>query len=254
MRGSTSKNSVIGLISVFGILVIWKVLAGVVGADIILPPPEAAAGKLLSLFSTPSFWSAVGYTVIRGIAGFLLSFLFGTIIGIAAGMSSFFRALVRPVLQIIRSTPVMAVILIAVMWFTSDAVPIFVAFLMSFPIVCQNVIEGIGGVDSRLLEMASVYRISSRDVLIHVSIPAIVPYLTAAATATLGLTWKVVIAAEVLSLPLHAVGTGMQFAQINLEAAEVFAWTIVAVLLSFLSERLMNILVGKLKHRGGIPS
>jgi len=251
MRGSTSKNSITGLCSCLGVLAVWKGLSLVVGADVILPPPEQAILKLISLFGTGSFWAAVGYTVIRGIAGFLLSFFLGTAAGIAAGTKPFFHAVLRPILQVIRSTPVMAVILLAVMWFTSDAVPVFVAFLMSFPIVCQNVIEGINNIDVKLLEMAQVYRIGKKDTLLHVSIPAIVPYLTAAATATLGLTWKVVIAAEVLSLPLHAVGTGMQFSQINLEAAEVFAWTITAILLSFLSEEAMKILVRSMVRNRG---
>lgn len=250
MRGFISKNRIIGLLSVLGVLLLWKGLAAMVGAEIILPPPEQAVLKLIALFKTGSFWSAVGCTVIRTGAGFFLSFFLGTAVGIAAGMSPHFYAALRPILQVIRSTPVLAVILLAVMWFTSDAVPVFVAFLMSFPVVCQNVIEGIRNVDRKLLEMAHVYRIEGRDILFHISIPAILPYLTAAATATLGLTWKVVIAAEVLSLPIHAVGTGMQFAQINLEAAEVFAWTIMAILLSFLSDALMKALVRAMGRKG----
>jgi hypothetical protein len=51
-------------------------------------------------------------------------------------------------------------------------------------------------------------------------------------SAAVGITWKVVIAAEVLAMPIYSVGTKMQNARINLETAEVFAWTFVSIVLS----------------------
>ncbi|MBN2048980.1 MAG: ABC transporter permease subunit [Spirochaetales bacterium] len=251
MKDFISKTRLIGFLSLLLILLLWKLLSFFLKADIILPPPEKAFTVFLAFIRRRAFWAAVGATVLRGAAGFFLSFIAGTLVGLAAGANTLVHAFIRFPLQIIRSTPVMSVILLAVMWFSSDAVPVFVAFLMSFPIVCQNVLQGTLHVDPALLEMAAVYRLSRRDTLLHISFPAVLPYLGAAATATLGLTWKVVIAAEVLSLPLKAVGTGMQFAQINLEAAEVFAWTITAILLSFLSEELMKGITAAVKRKRG---
>ena len=61
--------------------------------------------------------------------------------------------------------------------------------------------------------------------------------------AGIGIAWKVVIAAEVLSQPVHAIGTGLQFSQLNLETAEVMAWTVTAVVLSGLSELVLDIFI-----------
>jgi len=54
----------------------------------------------------------------------------------------------------------------------------------------------------------------------------------------LGLTWKVVIAGEVLAQPLHGIGTGMFQAKLYLETGEVFAWTVCAIVLSAVTEGL----------------
>ncbi|MGI6433319.1 MAG: hypothetical protein ACOXZ4_05675 [Sphaerochaetaceae bacterium] len=46
------------------------------------------------------------------------------------------------------------------------------------------------------------------------------------------MVWKVVIAAEVLTVPRYGVGSRLHLAQINLETAEVLAWTLIAILLT----------------------
>jgi NitT/TauT family transport system permease protein len=51
--------------------------------------------------------------------------------------------------------------------------------------------------------------------------------------------WKVVVAAEVLVQPLFALGTGMQRAKAALDTAELFSWTVAAVIAAALSETLL---------------
>jgi NitT/TauT family transport system permease protein len=67
----------------------------------------------------------------------------------------------------------------------------------------------------------------------------------AGAKNALGLSWKVVVAGEVLSQPARALGTGMQNARIMLETAEVFAWAAAGVLLCALSDALFDRLARK---------
>jgi NitT/TauT family transport system permease protein len=57
------------------------------------------------------------------------------------------------------------------------------------------------------------------------------PHLVSASHSALGLCWKVVVAGEVLSQPARALGSGMNRARIELETAEVFAWTFAGILL-----------------------
>jgi len=65
----------------------------------------------------------------------------------------------------------------------------------------------------------------------------------------LGLTWKVVIAGEVLAQPLHGIGTGMFQAKLYLETGEVFAWTVCAIVLSAVTEGLLNLVTKRLPGR-----
>lgn len=237
-------------ISIISLLAIWKVASLFVGQEIILPAPERTFEEFLRLIVSEGFRADLLATVSRGVAGFLISLAAGLVVGSLAGTFRAFGILVAPLLAVVRATPVMSVILLALIWFTSGTVPVFVAFLMAFPVVTSNVMEGFRTTDPRLVAMARSFRVSPERTFFQVRLPSLYPYLLAGASAALGLTWKVVVAAEVLSQPIHAIGTGLQDAKIDLDTAEVFAWTVVAVLLSAVSEALFRAVIRLSGRRG----
>jgi len=222
------------------LLGIWWIAAFVIDATIILPPPPAVGRELWALLNSNDFWHSVGLTVFRGLSGFFISLSLGIILGIAAGISLPIHALFKPLIAVIRTTPIMSVILIALLWFKTGTVPIFSSFLIAFPVITQNVIVGIRQTDQKLLQMGRAYGLSATRRLLHISVPSVVPYLISGAQTALGLTWKVVVAAEVLSIPNWGVGSEMQLSQMSLETAQVFAWTVVAILLSAASQWVLS--------------
>jgi len=238
-RTGRRKNPWVTLAAVVVMFLIWQLGSLAFGSPIILPSPAETAAGLVKLLVSIGFWQAVGATLFRGLAGFLLSCLCGTLIGGLAGYSRTARSFVSPFLTVIRSTPVMSVILLALIWFHTDEVPVFVGFLMGFPIICGNIVEGVQAVDRTLLEMARAYRVPPLRVVTGIHLPSVFPYFIAGVSTALGITWKVVVAAEVLSQPVHAIGTGLALAKYRLDTAEVFAWTVVAILLSGASDALL---------------
>ena len=244
-----SNRLLLSITSIILILFIWEISAFFVNADIILPRPIVVLKSLFQIVTHPNFIKKLLYTFSRGLTGFVISFILGIIVGVLAGVFTKFRAFISPVISVIKSTPVISVILLALIWFNVNDVPIFVAFLMAFPIVCGNIIEGVITVNKNLLEMANVYQVKFSDQLIHIFIPSIVPFIIAAASLALGVVWKVIIAAEVLSQPKWAIGTSLNEAKDFLLTEEVFAWTIVAILLSSISEFAFNRLLKKISRR-----
>ncbi|MBU0928019.1 MAG: ABC transporter permease subunit [Spirochaetes bacterium] len=196
--------------------------------------------SLAAIASTPRFWAALGATVLRGLAAFGISMTLGSAIGFAAGVSRRFEALAAPGLTIVRATPVLAVILIALIWFPSGVVPVFAAVVMAFPVVAADMAAGVRSADPRLLDMARSFGVARRDASLFIRLPSAMPHAVSAAKNAVGLSWKVVVAGEVLSQPRDALGTGMQGARIMLETAEVFAWAAVGVLLCALSDAVFD--------------
>lgn len=227
------------------LIALWKLGALAVGIEMILPPPERVVSVFATLVGTPRFLQALGATALRGLAAFCLSMLFGGIVGFFMGSSVRFKTLMSPALTVIRATPVLAIILLALVWFPSGVVPVFSALVMAFPVVASDVAAGVASADPKLLEMARLFGLSRKSVAFELRIPAALPHLVAGAKNALGLSWKVVVAGEVLSQPSLALGTGMQNARIMLETAEVFAWAAAGVLLCALSDALFDRLARK---------
>lgn len=242
MRASTRISDsrrgrfAIGAAAVILLFLFWEILARAVGRDIIMPRPARVLAEALALYPTPRFLEALASTFLRGSAAFGLALLVGGGAGVAAGISPLFEAALAPLLTIIRATPVLALILVALIWFPSGFVPIFAAFLMSFPVMVTSAASGVRATDPRLLEMARLFKVPRRETLRRLRLPSALPHLLSGARNALGLSWKAVVAGEVLSQPLRALGSGMQESRVLLETPRVLAWAMASILLCGITE------------------
>jgi NitT/TauT family transport system permease protein len=213
------------------ILAAWEMAALGMGKEIVLPSPGAVARAALELYPTPRFLADLGATFLRGLAAFGITALAGIATGLAAGLFPVVEAALAPFMTLVRATPVLALVLLALLWFPSGFVPVFSAVLMAFPVMATSATEGARAADPRLLEMARLFRVPRGEVLLRLRLPSAAPHLLAGARSSLGLSWKVVVAGEILSQPEFALGTGMQGSRLLLETASVFAWALAAVAL-----------------------
>jgi NitT/TauT family transport system permease protein len=248
---STTKGGrfFIGAAALILLILLWEAAAKAVGADIILPKPGSVLGEALTLYPTSRFFAALIATFFRGLSAFGISLLLGGVAGLACGLFPAFDAALAPLLTIIRATPVLALILVALLWFPSGAVPIFAAVLMSFPIMVTSAAAGARAADGRLVEMARLFRVPRREELLRLRLPAAAPFLISGARSALGLSWKVVVAGEVLAQPIRALGSGMQDARVMLETPRVFAWAAASIFLCGVTEWIFGLATkAALKH------
>jgi NitT/TauT family transport system permease protein len=207
-----------------------------IAKEIILPAPEQVLLSFFKLFGSQKFLGSLVVTTVRVAVAFLLSMALGSIAGFFSGISPRFSRLIFPLMAVIKATPVVAIILIAWIWFPFGFVPVFSAILMAFPVVLADIAAGVRSVDKNLVSMAQSFGSSRSDILWIVRVPAALPHILAAARNSLGLAWKVVVSGEVLSQPAFAIGTGMQAARQNLETVEVFAWVAAVIVLCAISD------------------
>ena len=240
MKISFTKKQYLGFASIAIMLVIWQLLAMYFDSDFIMPSPGKTFLTATKLFTDQDFIAVVGMTIIRGLIGFFISAFLGLLLGIVAGISQGFNAFLSPVLITVRSVPVIAILLLALIWFSPGTVPVFIALLTMFPFICTNVIDGIRSVDRDIIEMAKFYRISRRRIISEAYIPAIMPFIISGASSAMGIGWRAIIIGEVLSQPKYGIGTMMQAQQTFLNVDAVIAWTIIAVLISYGFEKIIR--------------
>ena len=75
------------------------------------------------------------------------------------------------------------------------------------------------------------------------------PQFFASASTALGFAWKAVITAEILALPKLGIGRQMQFHKIHVEIPELFAWTLLVILLSVILENALKFALRKAGKR-----
>ena len=250
------KGALLSLGALIATLLIWMLIWGFatmrVGVSFILPSPIEAFTEFFRLLPQKVFISAVTGSVIRVILGYIIGISVGAVAAFISHFIPPLKAFFAPLMKVARATPVASFILICALWMTSFVTPIFIAFLMVFPVVYENVLTGLSKTDEALIEVTSIYGFSPLKRLIFLYIPSAMPYLGSSCITSLGLAWKSCVSAEVLVVTAGSVGYNIFVSKNYLETEQLFAWTIAVVLLSVALEyavkliaRLITRLVGR---------
>lgn len=246
MKGSTTKNNLSKIIGISLWFAIWQIGAMTVDNIYILPSPLLTFKTLFELRHSKEFLLQISTTLNRVLIGFVSSVVLGSIFGLASGLNRWVHDFFKPFVVVVRSTPVISVIIIILLFVETDMVPVGIAFLMGFPIMWQNAYEGLLQTDKKKLEMAKCFKVGRINILKGIYLPSIKPYIITGIITTLGISWKVTVAAEVMSFPKLAIGSRLMESKLYVDTAEVFAWTIIVVLLSFIFEFIIKTQLMKL--------
>lgn len=230
---------------------IWAFCAWRIGISFILPSPNEVFSEFFRLLPKPEFAKAVLSSLGRVVLGYLI----GTVTGAIAALLAYFilplKVFFSPLVRVVRATPVASFILICVLWMKTSAVPVFIALLMVFPIVYENVLTGLSKTDFGLKEVAKAYGFSGIEKLVYLYIPSALPYFGSASTVSLGLAWKSCVSAEVLSVCAASVGYYIYTSKLYFETEQLFAWTIAIVILSVMLEYLVKAFALLITHFAG---
>ena len=216
-------------------IVLWQAAAMTLGhGGLFLATPVQTLAALARIAPTAGFWQRIAFSALRILAGFLLAMAGGLVLGAAGARWRRVRIFVEPVMQLIRAMPVASFVILALLWVRGENLSVVVSFTHVLPVVYAGVLAGIADTDPQLLEMARVYRLPLGARLRYIWLPGVFPSFSESCIAAMGMCWKSGVSAEVIGLPDHSVGDALYRAKITLSTPEVFAWTLVIVLLSAL--------------------
>lgn len=230
-------------------LIIWEGASLLINEELFLPSPVRVAVRLFQLLPEALFWSAVFFTLFRILLGFLLSVLTASILASLSYRFPLVSILSSPLVKTVRATPVASIVILVLVWVHSRNLSVVISFLMVFPVVYTNILEGLVSTDKDLIEAAGVYRITRLKRIRYIYLPSLSPYIQSAISTSLGLAWKSGIAAEVIGLPDGSIGERVYEAKIYLSTPDLFAWTVVIIILAFLFERFFLFVSSSLLRR-----
>ena len=224
------------LLAIASIAIGWQLIALAIGFPALFPSLSDLLKEVFILVFSETFFVSLFATILRGFIGFIFAFSLALLLATVATFSGFWRAFFQPLVVTTRSVPVISMVLLALLWFSPTQLPVFIALITMFPILYQNTLTGLSQTDIRLLEMAQVFGKSRRNQFLCIYMPSAKNNIFDGIKTAMGFGWRAIIIGEVLSQPLHGIGTSMKLAQVYINVPELIAWTVVAIAVSYMFE------------------
>lgn len=228
---------------------VWYLAAKVMDNPLLLPGPVQVLRCLGNLMLTAAFWQTVAVSIGRILLGVISAVSLGCILAVVTTSSRLLEMLIAPAMTAMQATPVASFTILVLIWIDRNYVPVLICGMMVLPVVWNSVSTGIRVTDPQLLEMAKVYRLARFQILRRIYVPSVMPFFRTACLSSIGLGWKAGIAAEVLTVPKHSIGRMIADSKLYLLTEELFASTLVVIVLSLLLQKCMlRLLKGRDGH------
>jgi len=189
------------VISIAVFLVLWELGARFklpwVGQ---VPPPSVVLNTWLPLLQDQGYWYSWVQSSRRVLSGFIAAMIIGIPFGLAMATSRMFNDISFPVFEILRPIPPLAWVPAAIIFWPTQELSIgFVIFLGAIFTIMLNVIGGARSIDIRFFQAARSMGSSNWDIFRRIILPGVLPSILVGCEVGIGITWNVVVAAEMIS-------------------------------------------------------
>lgn len=208
--------------SVFLFLALWDFGHQIYGS-LVLPSPKDTFIALNEILHNPEIVKNIFITIKRAMIGFGLAVLVGSILGLLSGLFITASIMSRPIVTILFGMPPIAWIVLSMIWFgMSDMTVIFTVFIASFPIVFVGALQGTRTIEGDLKQMVNSFHLPFSMKFFDLYLPHIFSYIFPAYISALGMSWKIVVMAELLASS-DGLGSSLAIARSQLDTPTALA-------------------------------
>lgn len=234
------KRIVLTCLSILLIPVAWQLLSWQMAQPQLIPSFPDLIRALFRLVYSPGFLVSIGTTCLRACVGLLLSLAAASITAFLLNRSEGIRLLFMPWLSLLRSVPVISFILLALIFLNPEMIPLLIAFLTMYPLLTENLLKGLMNRRDSWKILARQFHLNAWNRLFQINYPQLRPYLFSGLASAVGFGWRAIIMGEVLSQCVDGIGKRMKEAQVFIDVPELIAWTLVAIVLSWLTDKFIS--------------
>jgi NitT/TauT family transport system permease protein len=190
-----------GSVSLLVFLFAWELgsraKAPFIGA---VPAPSEVLRALFDVAAQGDYWQSWYKSLARVLLGFAAAVLTGVPFGLLLAVNRTAYGLFFPAFELLRPIPPLAWVPASIIfWPTQELSIAFVTFLGAFYTLVINVVGGARAIDPRYFQAARSMGASSWNVFRRIVLPATLPSIVVGAVVGMGITWEVVVAAEMIS-------------------------------------------------------
>ncbi len=197
--------------------------------NLVLPSPLETFFTLGKMLKEEAIQNEIKITIYRASMGFIISFLVGSFLGLLAGLFATASIMSRPIVTILVGMPPIAWIVLAMIWFgMGDTTVIFTVVVASFPIVFVGALQGTRTIEGDLKQMIESFHLPFFQKFTNLYFPHIFSYVFPAWVSALGMSWKIVVMAELLSTS-DGIGASLAVARSHLDTPTALALVLIMI-------------------------
>lgn len=218
-------------------LLVWQLASIAINNSIMLCGPLDALLALAKGLVTPSFWAAIGTSLLGIVLGFLVSFVLGIALGVLAFRAPLVRMFAEPAIHMMKSVPVACFVVLFLVLVGSRFAAVACVIMVALPPLYMATIDGLNSQNKQMAELFCVFGVTGARRALALFWPSVLPSIRTTSKSVVGMAWKSGVAAELIGIPLGTVGAAIYQTKITLATNELFAWTFALIVCSALCER-----------------
>ena len=226
---NVKNNNIYFLIGTLVILILWQSIGALTNNSIILPKIDEVLVSLVTLLITKSTYIIIFNTVLRLLITTIISFVISLILACLSLISNKLYHFIKPFIILIKTIPIATIIILLLMAFGQEVSPYIICSFVIIPIMYEGIFTSINLIDKNIIDEVKTISNLNYDVFKLVFIPLSSPYIIATIIQSLGLGFKVMVMAEVISQPRDTIGYQIALERIYLQTANIFSWTIILI-------------------------
>ena len=202
------------------------------GDRLVFPDVGEILRAFVRLLGEEKTWRQIGVTLLHLAEALAASAVIGTALGLAQGRNRFVRNLLKPLMILLRSIPMIVMTVIIMVLTKYDRVPLIASTLMLIPLISEATAEGLRRIEP---EMIDVYRMNSGfslRVVFQVYLPLMAGYLKQAYINAVGMGIKLAVTTEYLVQARDSLGKAVYSSAYFNEYAEIYAYALIMILLA----------------------
>lgn len=199
------QSLLLSILSVSTLIVIWFLVTtlGLI-SPLFLPSPQAVFHKFIEVsqhgFMKATLWQHLAASISRVLVALVAAVIIGVPIGLWMGLNKWARAIIDPLVELLRPIPPLAYLPLLVIWFgIGETTKVLLIF---FSILAPIIISSTHGVLSHQQnrERAALSLGASRaQVFWYVIVPTALPHIITGVRIGLGVGWSTLVAAELVA-------------------------------------------------------
>ena len=223
--------------------------------DYVLPGPDQVLPALGDLLSTGKFWTAVGITMRRALAGYALALVIGSVIGLAVSRIRLLRSAVGSLITGLQTMPSIAWFPLAILLFgLTERAIMFVVVLGAAPSIANGLIAGVDHVPPLMVRAGRMVGAKGVRLYRHVILPAALPTYVAGLKQGWAFAWRSLMAGELLVIVANrpSIGDQLQFAREFSRADQMLALMIVILVIGIVVDTVFGRADVTIRRRWGL--